>query len=453
VTYRYGRRRIAQLATGAVAAATVVLSVTAFGSPAYAGVASANATDIAAAIAAPGTDVTGASFVAIPGGTPDGVGNSTLGGFPTQGSSFGILTTGDVNSATDAPPSTDTGTTTDDGGDNVRGDTDFDVSILKINFTVGEGMNCLSFDFRFFSEEYPEFVGGIYDDAFIAELDNSTWTTNGPAISAPNNFAFDPAHNPISINAAGATSMVAGPLDTTYDGATPTLTASTAVTPGDHSLYLSIFDQGDNRFDSAVFLDNLIVGHSAQGGCVTGAEPKSFALSLTPPTATKTVGTSHTVTAKVNVVGGINVDNGKVLYSVTGANSGNGTGTTNSSGISTYSYTGSHAGSDSIKACYDENNNGTCDTGEVTATVAATWVVGATTVQSSSSSSSSYTAPASTSQLPSTGQSTGIIAGLGLLCVAIGATILFLYRRRRLAEAANLATIEVTPTDPPSTIE
>ena len=35
------------------------------------------------------------------------------------------------------------------------------------------------------------------------------------------------------------------------------LRASTKVTPGAHRLYLSMFDQGDRIYDSAVLLDNL----------------------------------------------------------------------------------------------------------------------------------------------------------------------------------------------------
>ena len=44
---------------------------------------------------------------------------------------------------------------------------------------------------------------------------------------------------------------------TTYDGATELLTAETPVTAGAHTLYLSIFDQGDSGYDSAVLADNL----------------------------------------------------------------------------------------------------------------------------------------------------------------------------------------------------
>ena len=88
-------------------------------------------------------------------------------------------------------------------------------------------------DFRFLSEEFSEYVDSQYNDAFIAEIDNSTWTTSGSTITAPGNFAFDPDGNPISINAAGVTSMkeefAAG---TTYDGATPILSAAVPIRPG-----------------------------------------------------------------------------------------------------------------------------------------------------------------------------------------------------------------------------
>ncbi len=39
----------------------------------------------------------------------------------------------------------------------------------------------MAFDFRFLSEEFPIYVGTSFNDAFIAELDNSTWTTSGSA--------------------------------------------------------------------------------------------------------------------------------------------------------------------------------------------------------------------------------------------------------------------------------
>jgi hypothetical protein len=133
--------------------------------------------------------------------------------------------------------------------------------MLRIDLRIPKGANCLSFNFRFLSEEYPEFVDDIYNDAFVAELDQSNWsaaTKDDPAITAPNNFAVDRRRNPIRINRAGVDTMRRrNARGTTFDGATRVLRASTPITRGRHRLYLSIFDQGDRVYDSAVFLDNL----------------------------------------------------------------------------------------------------------------------------------------------------------------------------------------------------
>ncbi len=425
VGYRRSRARAALRVI--TVAALVPVAALAAAPPAYASISSPGATSIAAAMTAPGTSTTGATLAA-PSGTPDGISSSAMAEFPTQGSTFAILTTGDVNSADDAPPSTHPGTTTDLGGPNVRGDTDFDVSILKIDFTVPAPMNCVRFDFRFLTEEWPEAVNTDFNDAFIAELDTSDWTTSGSTISAPHNFAFDPSHQPISVNAAGNTSMSDGPSDTTYDGATPVLTAAHGVSPGSHALYLSIFDQGDHRFDSAVFLDNLVVEQASNMDtqCAQGAIPKNFELTLSPPTATRTVGSTHTVTATLNDLDPGPVANGKILFSVSGANTASGTSVTSSSGHATFTYTGTHAGSDAITACYDVDNSTTCDAGEPFATVAATWQAPGPTPAPTT------TTPGAHLGLPRTGSPIGLIAGAGLLALAIGAVSLILLRRRRV---------------------
>jgi hypothetical protein len=217
--------------------------------------------------------VTGAAIVTSPpGGTTTGLVTGDFSGFPTHGPDAIILSTGHADSYTH-------GISTDLGGGTVRGNTDYDVTILRIDLDVPVGVNCLlGMDFRFLSMEWPEFVGTQYNDAFIAEVGESTWTTSGSEITAPGNFAFDPTGSPISINAAGVTSMTPEhAADTPFaaHAATPALTAATPLEPGPTSLFLSIFDQGDRILDSAVVIDNLRLGQVADPAtqCIPGATP------------------------------------------------------------------------------------------------------------------------------------------------------------------------------------
>lgn len=299
------RQGVAASCVGALlASATTVLAVSV--TPASAAVVPqtgpAGALAIARAIVAPSTTLTGASFVTLPPfGTPDGISTAPLGGFPTAGSSFGILTNGNVSSVPDPTAFANT----NDGGGSVRGNSAYDVSILRLNISVPTGDNCVGFDFKFLSEEYPGFVGSIYNDAFIAELDHSTWSTNGSVINAPNNFAFDSSGNVISINSTGIGGLsAANGAGTAFDGtqsynlngfappgnaggATAVLRASTQVSPGAHSIYLSIFDQGDHMLDSAVFLDNLTTTNVADPAvnCASGAHLAQVAPPANPITA------------------------------------------------------------------------------------------------------------------------------------------------------------------------
>ncbi len=331
-----------------------------------------SAIDIANALAADPSQITSAGYDTVPGGTPNGVSDSPLSSFPTDGSTFGILTSGDVNFA--PLPNNSGSTGVDIGGPNVRGNTDFDVSILNIGLEAPVGANCLTFNFAFYSDEFPEYVNTQFNDAFIAELDNSTWSTAGSAISAPNNFAFDPVGNPISINAAGNTSMnAANAAGTTYDGATPLLSAATPITPGSHNLYLSIFDQGDHVWDSAVFLDNLTVGFvpNPAVNCVPGAQPVNFQMELDPANAVNPVGTNHTVTATLTDTDGTPVAGEEVDFAVTGTHSDTGSATTNSAGEASFTYTGTAVGVDTITATYDADDDGTF---EAIATAAKEWV-------------------------------------------------------------------------------
>lgn len=227
------------------------------------------ATKIARTIAGP-KSVRSAAFAARPPyGAVAASSTKRLAGFPRQGGSYMILSNGDARLADNANSSPSSGTNA--GGPAIRGNRD--VTIFRMNINVPKGRDCLSFRFRFLTEEFPEFVKTEFNDGFIAELDQTTWdsrTVGNRKIDAPRNFANDSDGNLITVNATGDTNVnKARAKGTTYDGATRILRASTRVTPGGHRLYLSIFDQGDRQFDSAVFVDRLTFAKRAN--CVSGA--------------------------------------------------------------------------------------------------------------------------------------------------------------------------------------
>jgi hypothetical protein len=243
--------------------------------PASAQISDPSAEQLAAALANGSNVITGAEYVE---GPPSGaavlVGTREIAGFPREGESFAVLSTGTAANAYNSNDQPDL--TSDYGKTSTRSSVIYDVTVLKVDITVPAAANCLlGVDFRFFSEEYPEYVGSSYNDAFLAEVDETTWTVTGNEIDAPRNFAFDQQGNPITVNAAGAASMTAElAVGTTYDGGTDILTAAAPLSPGQHSLYFSLFDTGDGAYDSTVLIDNIRVGRvvDVQTDCRPGAE-------------------------------------------------------------------------------------------------------------------------------------------------------------------------------------
>lgn len=216
-----------------------------------------------------------------------GIGDASLAGFPTSGSTFGLLTTGDPTIA-DTPNDGQAEGQAVEAQDNgaPRGDTDHDVTVIRIGVDVPATRNCLSLDYRFLSEEFPEFVGSQFSDAFIAELDTTQWSTSGTNISRPGDFATNTGE-PVSVNGMGPVSVSAAEAaGTTYDGATQRVTTKTPVTPGPHLVYLSIFDQGDAIYDSAVFLDRLAFITESPSTCKPPEDPATSEPPPPPPTDT-----------------------------------------------------------------------------------------------------------------------------------------------------------------------
>jgi hypothetical protein len=279
---------------------------------------SRDADAVAAAIPAAGMSIGAASFLAIaPTGNPTGVSDTPIAPFPADGPSYAVLSTGDVT-LSDQPDQAGVFASADDGGETPpagRGDTARDVTVLSIPINVPAGANCLSFDFRFLSEEYPDFINSQFNDAFIAELDSSTWVSSGSVIGGlENDFALDATGAPLTVHSAQAGLSGPNGAGTPYGGASAPLRAKTAVTPGAHTVILSILDLNDNIYDTAVFADALRTSNESAATCVRGSQAIGPGLAITGPgpgftsrsrfptltgTAGNAVGDDPTVTVRI----------------------------------------------------------------------------------------------------------------------------------------------------------
>ena len=248
---------------------------------------SRDANAVAAAIPAAGMSIGAASFLAIPpNGNPAGVSDSPIAPFPVDGGNYAVLSTGDVT-LSDQADQAGVFASADDGGATApagRGDTARDVTVLAIPIDVPAGANCLSFDFRFLSEEYPDFINSQFNDAFIAELDSSTWVSSGSVIGGlENDFALDATGAPLTVHSAQAGLSEPNGAGTPYGGASAPLRAKTAVTPGAHTVILSVLDLNDNAYDTAVFADALRTSNESAATCVRGSQAIGPGLAITGP--------------------------------------------------------------------------------------------------------------------------------------------------------------------------
>lgn len=252
----YGLRRKGRTGLGlGIAVAAVAI----FGPISAAGAAVNSSTD-GNAVANSMGGLTGA-FTGPFGPDQAGIGDTPLSGFPTAGNTFAVLTSGDATLADDPNDAESSGEGLGNT-DPARGNA-IDPVTLRVDIDVPAGNSCLLMDFKFFSEEFPEFVNSGFNDGFVAELDATNWAVNpdpvtgAQTISAPNDFAAGYGDQ-VSVDTVGPTLVSdANSAGTTYDAATQLITTKVAVTPGAHAIYLSVFDAGDAIYDSAAFIDNI----------------------------------------------------------------------------------------------------------------------------------------------------------------------------------------------------
>jgi len=153
----------------------------------------------------------------------------------------------------------------------------FDPVVLQLQVTPSASF--LKFSFVFGSEEYPEYVCTIFNDAFgffIKPVGSSTWqnvalvpgTPNPVAVNTLNGGSCGVAFHPVRDAAVtrdlsqsnlyvnnGDGSTPANNANLQYDGFSIPFVVDAAVTPGQtYDVKLAIADAGDGAWDSAVFL-------------------------------------------------------------------------------------------------------------------------------------------------------------------------------------------------------
>ena len=144
---------------------------------------------------------------------------------------------------------------------------------LEVKIRSPKNATGYSFDFFFYSFEYPQFVCSVWNDQFIALV------SPPPAGSVNGNISFDSKTNPVSINIAffsvcqgcalGTSALQGTGFDTWNNaGGTGWLKTQAPVKGGDElSIRFAIWDTGDQSFDSTTLIDNF--QWIANGGTVS----------------------------------------------------------------------------------------------------------------------------------------------------------------------------------------
>ncbi|MEO1541966.1 MAG: Hint domain-containing protein [Pseudomonadota bacterium] len=250
---------------------------------------SASANAMAEEILGPGFNIVSATYSGntFSSGIYDGYVDTTLGTAGVLPSEQGvILSTGFATNFSNATGgnnqsgsrSGNTGGIEDDPDFNAAagGSTD-DASFLVIEFEPLAGQTSLNLEFRFYSEEYNEYVYSNFNDVALVMIDGvqipisagdgtisvnsinnagTTPPTNGNQANDPNptNGVFDSSNPNLYIDNTDGSEV------TEFDGFTVTLSLDIPVTPGvQQELKIGVADKGDELWDSA-----LVIASNAQ---------------------------------------------------------------------------------------------------------------------------------------------------------------------------------------------
>jgi hypothetical protein len=167
----------------------------------------------------------------------------------------------------------------------------------------------------------------------------------------------------------------------TVTGSNAQTSTKTTNTQGQASFTYSTMDVGSDQIVASAG------GVDSNTATVNWIDTSATNLDLSPASVNDAVGTDQTWTATVTNADGDPVAGVPVDYEVTGTNPQDPTsaGTTDDNGQVTFTFSGAAAGTDTVTAFADFNDNDTRDTGELSDSAQATWSAAATVTLSPSS--------------------------------------------------------------------
>lgn len=219
-----------------------------------------------------------------------------------------VMATGDVTGLAGPASnfwSADMGGGGDPQLDNISGSSTYDAAVLEFDFLPLD--NIVSFRYVFGSEEYLEYVGSSYNDAFGFFI---TGPNPGGGNYTNQNIALIPGTSvPVAINNVHSTSYsqyyvnneALGGQTIVLDGFTTVLTALANVVPcQSYHIKIAVADAGDHVLDSGVFLEANSFSTDALDIIVTYSSGASAAEGCSQATVTVTIGSPPANNYSVN---------------------------------------------------------------------------------------------------------------------------------------------------------
>ncbi|MEM0492513.1 MAG: choice-of-anchor L domain-containing protein [Candidatus Thermoplasmatota archaeon] len=189
--------------------------------------------------------------------------------YPTHGSTFILLSTGIAGTPIVTTSALNPGSERGEWFIGGQYGTPRDRSTLTLTLRVPPYMHYLYYDVQFYSAEAPEYIGSQYNDkltitvnspskgvsTYVIDVNSGDFVLNANHIPGTGFDIFATSGNPEGVDWVSTTPQNPG----SDAGATALITREHPVSPNELvTITFDIVDTGDNQFDSAAFIDNVM---------------------------------------------------------------------------------------------------------------------------------------------------------------------------------------------------